>query len=109
VNELALFQRRLEELFGPRESCFTLPGFASVALQFLQSEIHVVKKRGKTLAAFGGPDSVTPAIRAACLSRMRAWLQLCRHVIAAEFPDFEVVHAFWIFLGLRNPASEVHD
>jgi hypothetical protein len=28
---------------------------------------------------------------------MQEWVKLCDCIIAAEFPDFELIHAFWVF------------
>jgi hypothetical protein len=55
-----------------------------------------VKQRGKTITTFGGPGSIEQ-VKQTCLARMQEWVSLCDYIIAAEFPDFELIHAFWIF------------
>ena len=97
ADELWMFRRRLELLFGTGTSrCFSLPGYTKAACDFLESRVHVVKQRGKTITTFGGPGSIEQ-VKQTCLARMQEWVSLCDYIIAAEFPDFELIHAFWIF------------
>ena len=43
-DELWMFRRRLELLFGARAArCFSLPGYTKAACDFLESRVHVVK------------------------------------------------------------------
>lgn len=56
------------------------------------------KPRG--LGGLGSPSADTLE---KCLVRMTNWLQLCRHTIAAEFPEFETLQAFSCFALDRQP------
>jgi hypothetical protein len=91
ADELWMFRRRLELLFGTGTSrCFSLPGYTKAACDFLESRVHVVKQRGKTITTFGGPGSIEQ-VKQTCLARMQEWVSLCDYIIAAEFPDFELI------------------
>jgi hypothetical protein len=107
-DELWMFRRRLELLFGSRTArCFTLEGYTKTACDFLESRIHVLKQRGKVLTAFGGPGSVAQ-VKQSCLARMQTWTKLCDYIIAAEFPDFDLIHSFWIFNVTGSRAKTGH-
>lgn len=92
-----MFLQRVNTLFGRQPQCFNLQGYTKSSLQFLESRVHVLKKRGRVLTTLGGSGCVTDEVRKACLGRMTAWLALCQKIIRAEFPCFEIVHSFWIF------------
>jgi len=70
--------------------------------------LTVVKKRGKVLASFGGRGSVTEDVKQECQKRMVNWVKLCGHAVKAEYPQFDLIHAFGVFAALDlNVAS--HD
>ena len=46
-DELWMFRRRLQLLFGTAARCFSLPGYTKAACDFLESRVHLVKKGGK--------------------------------------------------------------
>ena len=107
-DELWMFRRRLELLFGARAArCFSLPGYTKAACDFLESRVHVVKQRGKAISTFGGPGSVEQ-VKQTCLARMQEWAKLCDYIIAAEFPDFDLIHAFWVFNVTGRRAKTGH-
>ena len=66
-------------------------------MEFLNSTVHVVRKRGAVLTTFGGSGCITQAVRSRCLGRMQNWVRLAHQISQAEFPDFELLHAFWVF------------
>ncbi len=80
-------------LFENRK-CFELHGYTRTAMEFLESTTHVVKRNSTVFAAFGGPGSCTDTIKDQCISRMHGWIKLVKHIVRAEFPDVELVHAF---------------
>lgn len=80
-------------------ACF-VTGYTKEVIKNLESEVTVVKKRGKTLTSFGGRGSVTEAVKEDCQNRMMNWVKLCHHVVKAEFPEFDLIHAFWVFSAL---------
>ncbi len=91
---LSEFQRRIYALFGDPPGCRTLRGFTQFAIEFLQTA-HVIRIKGANERTLGpGPSD---AVFASCLRRMKCWLALCRVVIRAEFPDFELTQSFAIF------------
>jgi hypothetical protein len=100
VEDLAIFQERVHALFGSSEGCFHLQGFTQFAAEFVETA-RVVKIRG-VIAGVLGPG-FSRQVKDACLARMRCWLQLCKVVIQAEFPDFEIAHTFSDFhLGQKR-------
>jgi hypothetical protein len=107
-DELWMFRRRVALLFGDQTArCLTLAGYTKTACDFLESRTHVVKLRGKVLSTFGGPGSVEQ-VKQTCLARMQTWTKLCDYIIAAEFPDFELIHSFWIFNVTGSRAKTGH-
>ena len=96
-HDLDEFQRRAHALFGEEAGCFTLRGFTQHAVEFLQAGPYMLKKRGVISGSLGGQHVPCPAVRARCLRRMQNWLELCKLVISAEFPDFEPVQSFCVF------------
>ena len=94
-NDLEEFQQRVAALFGGAAGCFTLRGFTQWAVEFLQAGPHMIKKRGVISGSVGG--QLSPEVKARCIGRMRNWLRLCKLVISAEFPDFELVQSFCAF------------
>ena len=94
-NDLEEFQQRVSALFGEAAGCFTLRGFTQWAVEFLQAGPHMIKKRGVISGSVGG--QLSPEVKARCIGRMSNWLRLCKLVISAEFPDFELVQSFCAF------------
>ena len=103
---LEAFLDRIASLFV-NGLCFSTTGYTQEAIKYLEN-LTVVKKRGKVLASFGGRGSVTEDVKQECQKRMVNWVKLCGHVVKAEFPQFDLIHAFWVFAALDlNVAS--HD
>ena len=67
----------------------------------LQSRI-----KGRIVRQYGGPVSLTPHIIDMGLSRFARYLQLVDMVLAAEFPDFDLVGAFCVFRMGRDLYGE---
>ncbi len=107
--DVLLFRKRVHTLFGgPRAQCLELTGFTKEVICFLETRAIVIRTgRGGVRSLGGRPvrDEVEP-----CLVRMRNWLALADMVLAAEFPDCELVDAFNIFhLTQETPtASSMH-
>ena len=107
-DELWMFRRRVALLFGHQTArCLTLAGYTKTACDFLETRTHVVKLRGRVLSTFGGPGSVEQ-VKQTCLARMQTWTKLCDYIIAAEFPDFDLIHSFWIFNVTGSRAKTGH-
>ena len=109
---LDAFRRRVQALFhGQNPACLTT-GYTQEAISLLESQMFVIKKRGKTVTSFGGKHTVTDTIKNACLGKMRVWLKLCMTVVEAEFPEFDVIHCFWVFsavdLKIGKGADDEH-
>jgi len=58
---------------------------------------YVLKIRGKIAREYGGPEALTPVIKERCLACFREWARIAAVVIAAEYPDFDLVEAFQVF------------
>jgi len=65
------------------------------------------EKKGKTVRTFGGLGSVEQ-VKQICLERMQEWVKLCDYIIAAEFPDFDLTHALWVFNVTGSRAKTGH-
>lgn len=50
-----------------------------------------------TSRTIGGPDSPQPDVTSRCMKRMQNWLELARHVLKAELPNFDALQAFTAF------------
>ena len=95
------FRKRVQALFnGQSPACLTT-GYTKEAISLLESQMFVIKKRGKTVTSFGGQNTVTDTMKNACLGKMRVWMKLCLAVVEAEFPEFEVIHSFWVFSAVE--------
>ena len=53
--------------------------------------------RGKIVREYGGPESLTPSLIESSLSRMKRYVDTIDAVLAAEYPDFDLVGSFFVF------------
>ena len=106
------FKRRIETLFATAQpACFRLQGFTTEAITFLETQVTVMTLTGgrQKFRTLGGPACATDVIKAACVCRMREWVRMAGVVISAEFPDFELVNAFWVFkLAKESSVPDQH-
>ena len=94
-REVSMFVAAIELWFGDRRQCLKLFGYTSTMLQTLSSSTvwHV---NGK-VCSIGFEDGVPASIIDRCLDRMQSWIRLAKETVAAEFPYFELSHAFNAF------------
>ena len=95
---LEAFLDRIASLFMDGV-CFST-GYTQEAIRLMENDLIIVKKRGKTLASFGGRGSVTEAVKQGGRMRMWSWVKLCHHVVRAEFPESGLIQAFRAFSAL---------
>ena len=53
--------------------------------------------RGKIVREYGGSETLTPSLIESSLSRMKHYLDTVDAVLAAEYPDFDLVGSFFVF------------
>ena len=99
VATLRHSRRRLRHLFVDRQpGCINSEiSFTRAAMDHVQSGPHVLRIRGKIAKEYGGPSALPPVLISTCLGRFQAWLALSEAVIAAEYPDFDLIAAFLVF------------
>jgi hypothetical protein len=101
--ELQRFLRRATWLFEHRGALTT--GYTQHMVGTLKVRRMVfLDKLPKHL---GGPGSPSAATVDRCFQRMCNWLQLARHTIKAECPEFETLQSFSCF-GLAVPVCDHH-
>lgn len=69
-------------------------GFTKFVIDFLATQRTIIID-GKTRTLGGGAPK--PSVLDKCFTRMCNWLQIARHTIKAEFPEFAMVRAFEVF------------
>ena len=75
--------------------CFEVPGLTWVATQVLsRPRTYIVSKSVQSLGSTSGPSA---AAKAGALKRMRAWTTVALAVMAAEFPEFELLASMAVF------------
>ena len=90
--EVDRFLRKTTWLIEARGALET--GYTKYLLQFLQEQrTIIIDGRARSL---GGKAPSSQTVER-CFSRMRNWLQVVRHTIRAEFPEFAMVRAFEVF------------
>ena len=94
AKQVAEFVRKLDVLFGRGAVLET--GYTSVALQFLEKPRTIyINRQAKTLG--GVPRVQLATIACDCLKRFASWTRLAKEVVAAEFPQFELLQAMACF------------
>ena len=93
------WRHRLKYLFldnppGCMTSRYT---YTRAAMDFLKKGPHTVMIRGKIVREYGGPESLTPSLIESSLSRMKHYVDTIDAVLAAEYPDFDLVGSFFVF------------
>ena len=53
--------------------------------------------RGKIVREYGGSETLTPSLIESSLSRMKHYFDTQDAVLAAEYPDFDLVGSFFVF------------
>ena len=109
---LAQFRATCEYLFAGG-GCLTHEGHTKAMVTHILRPRMVLQSTGlpKTL---GDVRGVSSEIVARCLARMQNWWQLASLVLATEFPDYSVLHAFSAFSltgggsALRAKSNEHH-
>jgi len=95
ANTAALaFLDRVTHLFLD-ERVWEIEGYTKSIVKWLETT-HTFPVSGK-VTCVGGPLAVSPQLRHHCLQRLKAWVMLCKVVIAAEFPEFEAVASMVVF------------
>ena len=72
----------------------TTTGYTKCVIDFLRTQRSIIVK-GKVRTLGGGEPRTS--VLDSCFSRMCNWLQVARHTIKAEFPEFAMVRAFEVF------------
>ena len=93
------WRHRLKYLFldnppGCMSSKYT---YTNVAMDFLKQGPHTVMIRGKIVREYGGSETLTPSLIESSLSRMKHYFDTQDAVLAAEYPDFDLVGSFFVF------------
>ena len=100
--EIQTFMSRLHVLYNEGQ-VFDAEGYTKHCLLMLEkSRGFVLNGQPRTL---GGPDKVTPAVKAGCQKHMQAWLQLVASTLKSEFPHWEVLSGFSVF-NLHDAETE---
>ena len=103
---LHAFRVRIRNLLESGQ-VFKLPGFTLAACRMLEEPMYVTPS-SRELRPLGGLGRVTEDLKERCLRHLRAWVHVCGLVIEAEFPDFDLVHAFSAF-DLTYAANELNE
>ena len=102
--ELGMFLKRVTWLFE-QQGCLTT-GYTAHMIETLRVR-RLIFIDGKP-KAFGGEGALRRQCVQACLQRMLNWLQLCRHTVRAELPEFESLQAFTCFLLSGNATPQTY-
>ena len=94
TTELVNFLKKVTWMVEERGALTT--GYTLYMLQTLSTKQRTIFVDAKP-RRLGGPGSPSAATLDKVFQRMRNWLQLCRHTIRAEFPEFETLQAFACF------------
>lgn len=90
------------------KACLNFPGFTKVALQTLKRPRTFVLRAG-FVKTFGSAAGVSQAVVDQCFSRMRPIIEVSSKVIAAEYPEHDILHSFHVFaLSGRSGRSDLH-
>jgi hypothetical protein len=100
-SELDSFLKRCTWLIEER-GIFTT-GYTKYMLETLSTR-RTIYLRGKP-RFLGGSNALTPELLTKVLVPFVSWLQLCRHTIRAEMPEFETMQAFKCFSFLDCTAT----
>jgi len=71
--------------------------YTKVALDFLEKGPYQIVIRGKIVKEYGGEGCLSVATKERSLARMVRYVNATDAVLAAEYPDFELVGAFYVF------------
>ena len=74
-------------------------------MDFLEKGPHTITVRGRIVREYGGTGSLTPHMIETSLARMVRYVHLIDAVLAAEYPDFELVGSFFVF----KVAGQIHN
>ena len=93
------WRHRLKYLYlddppGCMSSMYT---YTRVAMDFLGKGPHTITVRGRIVREYGGTGSLTPHMIETSLARVVRFVHMTDAVLAAEYPDFELVGAFFVF------------
>lgn len=94
VEEIGGFMKRVTWLFGDQRGALKT-GYTQHMITTLSSRRTIFLDG---VARFlGGKGCPSAAIVDKCFRRMENWLQLCRHTVRAEVPEFETLQSFECF------------
>ena len=94
ARHVADFVKKIHVLFCKGAALQT--GYTAVALEFLQRPRTIyVDRRPKRLGGLPRPQMADVAHE--CLKRFASWTKLAEEVVAAEFPQFEILQAMSCF------------
>ena len=93
------WRHRLKYLYldDPPGCMSSMCTYTRVAMDFLGKGPHAITVRGRIVREYGGTGSLTPHMIETSLARMVRYVHANDAVLAAEYPDFELVGAFFIF------------
>ena len=97
--ELAVFMNNIEYLFLDR-GCVVAHGYTAWAIGVCKTP-KMLNAGNLGLRTFGDPN-LSASVVNNCLARMKGWYHLAKHVIHADFPEFETTQAFSVF-NLAKP------
>ena len=98
-SSVARFLDRIAWLFH-MDGCLTIPGHTHYIIDWLQQRHFVlIDTAGHCI----GGEPVGRAALDDAFQHMRVWVHLAKQVLAAEFPEFDLINSFSVF-GLREDA-----
>ena len=92
--ECKRFLERISALFE-RQGCLAATGCYTNHMLAVLARPRCVYIDGVPKRIGGGAPA--PEVVARCLARMCGWVRLCKEILAAEFPQFELMQAFSCF------------
>ena len=107
-HELSAFNSVLHQLFVSGQ-CVHIPGLTGVMLKVLRRPRTFILNG--TPHSFGRQSEIPAEVVTRCLKRMASTTLLCSHVMAAEFPESDLLASFRIFATSKEKSSSeyVHD
>lgn len=96
THEVNDYLKRVTWLFGSETQGALKTGYTKYMVDTLASSRRTIMLDGKP-TFIGGPNKPALDVISSCFKRMQNWLQLCRHTIRAEVPEFETLQTFECF------------